>query len=1267
MSHTRVDTSDSGAASAGASSADGGRKAGSSEDAADRVCRLAARLVDASAALLSLTDGDHPYLVGRHGVTPGAWWSTSPMCAALAEQEDVLGPALRVDDMSRHDLLGADPIHDTAGMAAVLAVPLQLPGTYTGSLAVLDRTPRHWSDDEVEDLRGVASVAAAEMVLRLRVGQDASALRASWRSFVELVDGIDAVVNERDPGSGRIIFVSGRAQDIFGYPVKRWTSEPRFWEDVIVHPDDRERVLRELRAGFAGDEPVEATYRALTDAGRTVWVQELIRPVREDGRLRHVRGVMVDVTRRKAVERELERKNEALLLLQDLAVRANESRTTDDPFHFALHRVCEHAGWPVGHVQEVVEGPDGQLELAPSGLWYPDDPTVHPGFRAATARARFRRHEGLPGRVLASGLPEWIASIEEDGNFPRAEAARRAGLTAGFAFPVLAGREVAAVFELFTPDAAGPDVGLMELTAHVGAILGRVVERQRSEKDRSAAEQRTRDILETAHDAFVSMDTDGRIREWNRAAEGIFGWSRDEVLGRTLADVIIPEDMRDLHREGLERFMATGEGPLLGQRVEVPALCRDGGTLPVELTISPLRSGESWMFNAFLHDIGERKHSEEERRRREELLAETQRLARIGSWDWDVASDRIAWSDELHRLFGTDPERFDPTLEGYLRRLPEEDRERAEDVIGRAMGTGQPFAFEHRIQRADGTTLWVLGQGRPVVDDKGEIVRMVGTAQDITGRREAEAQERQLAMEQAARAEAEIAEDRVRTILESISDAFFAIDESWRLAFLNPATEALLGEPASRLVGRPLMEVFPDTPDGVFGAHYEVVMRERRPVEFEAYYPALDAWYEARAFPNEEGMSVYLHDITDRRRAEERLRASESRYRFLADSIPQQIWTATPTGELDYVNQVVADFFGVGPEALVAEGWQDRIHPDDQATVDARWAEAVEKKAPYEVELRLRSADGRYRWHLSRALPQRDEEGRVVKWYGTNTYVHDQKEAEAERDRAVEELERVTHLLSSERTNLEAQARELRRTARALKKSNEELDRFAYITSHDLKAPLRGIANLATWLAEDLEKHLDEGTREYIELLQGRVHRMEGLIDGILQYSRAGRSQGEVEEVDVGELVREVVDLIAPPPHFDIELGPWWPVVRTERTPLHQVFLNLVSNAVKHADGDAPLLKIDVSDEGEGWYEFSVADNGPGIAPEFHDKVFTIFQTLKPRDQVESTGIGLSVVKRIVEQNGGQVWIESREGEGATFKFLWPMSPKVKEDERWTT
>ena len=227
----------------------------------------------------------------------------------------------------------------------------------------------------------------------------------------------------------------------------------------------------------------------------------------------------------------------------------------------------------------------------------------------------------------------------------------------------------------------------------------------------------------------------------------------------------------------------------------------------------------------------------------------------------------------------------------------------------------------------------------------------------------------------------------------------------------------------------------------------------------------------------------------------------------------------------------------------------------------------------------------------------------------------------------------------------------------ALERSNRDLDQFAYVASHDLKAPLRGISNLSSWIEDDLAAVMTPGAREQLALLRGRVQRMEALIDGVLQYSRAGRSRAAPERVDTGALAREAVELLAPPPAARVEVADGMPAVVAERVPLQQLFLNLVGNALKYAGRADPVVRVGWRAERPGWLRFSVADNGPGIAPQYHDRVFGIFQTLQSRDRVEGTGIGLAVVKKIVEGQGGRVWVESAEGAGATFHFTWPAAP----------
>ncbi|MBF9238239.1 CHASE3 domain-containing protein [Hymenobacter sp. BT683] len=243
-------------------------------------------------------------------------------------------------------------------------------------------------------------------------------------------------------------------------------------------------------------------------------------------------------------------------------------------------------------------------------------------------------------------------------------------------------------------------------------------------------------------------------------------------------------------------------------------------------------------------------------------------------------------------------------------------------------------------------------------------------------------------------------------------------------------------------------------------------------------------------------------------------------------------------------------------------------------------------------------------------------------------------------------------------TALNVMARTVGANISQLESRNQELDQFAYVVSHDLKAPLRGIESASRWIEEDMgQEELPVAIREFLKMMRQRVHRMEKLITGILDLARVGRTTQADETVFVRTLLREVIDSLNPPPGFQIELPFFLPTLTTNAVQLQQVFTNLISNALKYHDHpETGTVKIACDDAGE-FYLFSVADDGPGIDPEYHDRIFVIFQTLTERDTLESTGVGLAIVKKIVERQGGRIGVKSAEGQGAKFSFTWPKQP----------
>ncbi|MBY6069313.1 PAS domain S-box protein [Leisingera aquaemixtae] len=241
--------------------------------------------------------------------------------------------------------------------------------------------------------------------------------------------------------------------------------------------------------------------------------------------------------------------------------------------------------------------------------------------------------------------------------------------------------------------------------------------------------------------------------------------------------------------------------------------------------------------------------------------------------------------------------------------------------------------------------------------------------------------------------------------------------------------------------------------------------------------------------------------------------------------------------------------------------------------------------------------------------------------------ISEQKRADAEREQFVEELSR----------------------------SNRDLDEFAYIASHDLRAPLRVIDNASSWLEEDLADTLDEDSLENLQLLRSRVLRMDRLLDDLLEYSRAGRkTDHRYQQLMPGtELLKEALLLIDQPEGFTIRIDPGFEGIQLVNMPLKQIFANLISNAIKHSETGAGTVDVSLRDEGGHWL-FSVADDGPGIEPKYHEKIFKMFQTLKSRDQVEGSGMGLSIVQKHVQQAGGKILVHSAPGEGCEFSFTWP-------------
>jgi PAS domain S-box-containing protein len=468
--------------------------------------------------------------------------------------------------------------------------------------------------------------------------------------------------------------------------------------------------------------------------------------------------------------------------------------------------------------------------------------------------------------------------------------------------------------------------------------------------------------------------------------------------------------------------------------------------------------------------------------------------------------------------------------------------------------------------------------------------------------------------------------------------------------------------------------------------------------------------------------------------------ASEEQYHALADAMPQIVWTAQPDGRLDYYNQRWFDYTGTTLDETEGRGWEMLLHPDDFGKFNDNWTESLRTGDTFETEYRFkRAADGVYRWHLARAVPVYEGDGKILKWVGTCTDIEEKKkEAEAFAARAAiveaaddaiigEDLEGVIvtwnggarrlygysakeaigrsaamlippempnelwHILKTIRggetmehhetvrvrkdgkrldvsftlspikdgqgkiTGIAGIARDIteaKQSEAELLRSNTELEQFAYVASHDLQEPLRAMAGTVQVLQRRYQGQLDARADEIINHAVAAVTRMQTLVSDLLAFSRLNRHGDAFAPIDFAGVLRDVMANLevaiaesgATITHDDL------PEVIADATQLRQLMQNVLSNSIKFR-GDQPL-KIHVSAQREeNTWKFSVRDNGPGIEPQYFERIFIIFQRLVTRDEYPGTGIGLAVCKKIVERHGGRIWLDSDIGSGTTFHF----------------
>ena len=395
-------------------------------------------------------------------------------------------------------------------------------------------------------------------------------------------------------------------------------------------------------------------------------------------------------------------------------------------------------------------------------------------------------------------------------------------------------------------------------------------------------------------------------------------------------------------------------------------------------------------------------------------------------------------------------------------------------------------------------------------------------------------------------------------------------------------------------------------------------------------------------------------DITEQREAVQKIKESEGRFRLLADSLPQHIRTSNPEGNLTYFNQSVFDYSGLTIEQINKDGWIQILHPDDREQNIKEWTNAITTGKDFLLEHRFRKHDGEYRWHLSRAIPQKDEHGKIQMWVGTSTDIQDQKTFTSQLERQIDDRTKELAL-----SNLE------------LQKMNKELESFAYISSHDLQEPLRKIQTFALYLLEKEEKNLSETGKDFFGRIQKSAQRMQTLIQDLLAYSRNNSTERKLEKTDLNKIMAEVIDDLKEElkeKNATIEVNQ---LSTADVIPFQfrQLMYNLISNSLKFSIPEIlPHIKIEceIADGNKFNHEklspqhkychIKVSDNGIGFAQKYSEQIFELFQRLHGRNEYHGTGIGLSIVRKIVDNHKGIIDANGELNKGATFDIYFPTS-----------